>query len=241
MAMISRANAEHAAKDAIVLDLGDLARQGESLRARARQEAETILAQARAERERLISTARAEGLTRGLAEGREQGRREGAEAGRAAALQEHKAALAAVEQGWAKALAEFLASRERTLAQARADMLTLAVRLAGRIVKRAVHADPGVAAAQVEAVLASVARRTRLVIRVNPLDEPAVRAALPALLARMPTAEHAELLPDPAVSRGSCLASTAGGGLIDATIEAQLDAVARQVLGEGADPPVGAP
>src|SRR3954471_5619644 len=107
MAVLRQSQAQRIAHDAIVLDLGDLSRQADGVRARARADAEAILGAAATERQRLLAGAREEGLARGLEEGRKTGAEEGRKAGFDAALAERREALAKLEASWGTALDEF--------------------------------------------------------------------------------------------------------------------------------------
>jgi len=221
------------ARDAIVLDLGDLARQGNNVRAAAASEANSILAAARAERARLIDGAYEEGFAKGREAGHREGLASGSREGAAAALAERKAGLLGVEQAWGAALDSFATQRDQMLLEARHDVLRLAVMLGERVTKRQVSIDPGsTAVAQLEAMLALLTRPTRLVVSVCPEDEDLVRAALPAVVSRFP-AQHLELRADPSLGRGSCVARMAGGASIDASIETQLDRIVAALLPEG--------
>jgi flagellar biosynthesis/type III secretory pathway protein FliH len=245
MAVIRQSEAHRIARDAIVLDLGDLSRQAEGVRARAMADAEAILTKAASERQRLLAGARDEGLARGLEEGRGQGFEAGRKEGAAAALAERREALQKLETAWAAALEEFTRERERMLLDARQDVLKLAVMMGERIARRAVELDPSLITAQLEAVLGLLARPTRLTLAVGPADEALAREAVPALMARFPTAQHVDIVIDPSLTPGSCIARTAGGGTIDASIPTQLDrmvaalmpnATDRAAIGERASP-----
>lgn len=228
MALIRNAAASTLARDAIVLDLGDLQRQGELLKRRAREEAEQTLAAARRERDRLVAGAAEEGRAAGAAEGRAQGLAEGREQGRAEAMEERRAELEALIGGWTAALEEFNARRERMLSEARVDVLKLALQIAERITRRAIQHDPAVVQDQIRAVLAAVARPTRLTLCVHPEDAPIASEILPEVHAAM--GEHAELVVDAALERGSCIARTEEGAKIDASIETQLRRIVEALL-----------
>jgi flagellar biosynthesis/type III secretory pathway protein FliH len=239
MALIRHAQAERIARDAIVLDLGDVQRQAAQLMEQARRRAEEIVAEARAEREKILAGAGEKGRAEGLAKGTEEGRKAGAEQGRAAALAEWKGKLEQVEKRWVEALGSFERERDRMLTEARVDVLRLALLLSEKIVKRVVEVDPGIVGEQLQAVLALVARPTELLITINPGDRGAAEAALPGLMARFQSVRHVELVGDAKVSRGSCVARTrgrageggaAGGGEIDAGIEGQLQRIAELLL-----------
>lgn len=232
MALIKAANSEHSMRDAIVLDLGEIGRLGERLLSRAQAEADRMLEEARAnaaaETDEIRERARAEGFERGLAEGREAGLSEG----RQSAHAEFAERLGALEAALAEAVEAFAREREGMLSEARGDALTLALDVARRVTKRVVDADPGVAAAQAEAALRTLGRRTEAQVRVHPDDLAAVREALPALAERVDAARGVELAPDDALTRGSCVVRTRRGE-IDASIEGQLDRIADALVSRG--------
>ena len=230
MAVIRQAVADRVVQDAIVLDLGDLTRQGEQVRARAMAEAESILARAQVERQRLLASAKDEGFKQGHAEGHAKGLEEGAAKGYAAALAERRQQLDTLAAGWGAALARFEQERDGLLLEAREDVLRLSVLLGERVTRRKIEVDPQVVAAQLEQVLSLLAQPTRLAVCVNPADEPLAREAMPALMSRFPAAQHVDLKLDAALPRGSCTATTAGGGCIDASIHTQLDRIVNALL-----------
>ncbi len=238
MAVIRQSQAHRIVQDAIVLDLGDLTRQGEQVRALAKEQADAILAKAQADRQRLLASGKDEGFAKGHAEGLAKGLEEGRKQGHDAALAERRQALDALLAGWSAAVEAFERDRDRLLQEARADVLRLAVMMGERITRRTVEVDPHVITAQLEAVLALLSQPTRLTISINPDDEALARESLPTLLARLSAAHHVDLRPDPALPRGSCTASTQGGGRIDASIPTQLDRMVAALLpaAEGPQP-----
>lgn len=244
MAVIRKAQALDHLRHAVTLDLGDLARQGEQMRVAARSQADKTITEAQAERRRLIAEAAGLGREQGLKEGREQGLAQGLAQGREAALQEYRSRLDQLDKAWAALASRVEAERAQLYAEARHDVVRLAVRAAEKIVKRAIRADAGLVRDQVAAVLDALAKPTRLTIRLHPEDEPLVREALPGLMAACAAAQHIELTADATVSRGSAVASTAGGGVIDAGVETQLERIAQALLPGGAaavEQPAGEP
>lgn len=230
MAVIRQDEARRVAQEAIALDLGDLQRQGEAILARARARAEQAMQDARAERERLMAGAEQLAAQRGQAIGIERGLVEGRAQGEAKALQSRKVELAALEKAWMGALESFEAQRARMLQDAREDVLRLALLLTRRITLRTLEVDPSIVRNLLEEVLASVARPTRLTIAVHPADADLCRAALPGLLSRFASVTHAEVVEDASLARGSCVARTAGGGEIDASLDVQLRRIAEAML-----------
>jgi flagellar biosynthesis/type III secretory pathway protein FliH len=73
---------------------------------------------------------------------------------------------------------------------------------------------------------------------VHPDDQPILNKALPALTAALRATEHVEVGADPSLPRGSCIARTPSGGIIDASIDVQLQRMVEQILGA---PPGAAP
>jgi len=232
MPLIRQPLADPNVRDAVVLQLGDLRRAGEHLRESARREVESMLAAARAERDRIVSGADRDGHAQGLERGFREGRERGAAEARAEAMTQWRERLSAIEAGWAEALQRFLADRERMLLEARQDVLQLAVLLAERITKRALHVDPTLVNEQVAEVLALVARPSRLVICLHPEDRPIVEEVLPGLRRRFPSVQELEMVDDPRLQRGSCTARSAGGA-IDASISTQLDRIAEALIPGG--------
>ncbi len=245
MALIKHANAREMTREALVLDLADVQRQGQALFEQARRKADAILAEARAERERIAAGAADDGRREGLARGVAEGRETGAAAGREAALAEYRGRLEALAEGWGGALESFAQERGRALSQARRDILRLAAMIALKVTKRALTLDESIVALQLEAVLAVIVRPTQLVVLIHPEDRPVVESALPSLMARFPAVQHAELAEDASLERGSCVVRSRdpSGGQIDASIGTQLDRIVTALLPDAGDaaPPAGAP
>jgi len=234
VAVIKRADADTFARKAVSLHLGDLNREGDEMVARAKQEAGAILAEARAEAERLIANAseigRAAGHEAGLAEGREKGH----EDGYSAALRASAETISHLESAWRGALDLLEADRARMVAEARLDIVRLASVFAERVVKRAVELDATTVERQIEAVVAAAVRPSRLVLAVHPDDDGPARDALPALMERIGSSADVEITTDASLRRGSCVARLAGGSIIDASVDTQIDRLIEAMLpGEG--------
>lgn len=230
MALIRQSEIAKIPREALVLDLGDLIAQGRRMEDAARSEAERILTEARAERARIVAGAREAGWAQGLVEGRTQGQLEGRESGRNAAIHEARPNLDALAKAWTTALESFERSREAMLAAARSDLIHLALRIAERVTKRRIELDPSIVLDQVAAAAEIVAKPTLLTLSVHPDDAALVREGVPALAARVGALRHAEIREDASIARGSCVVATAGGGVADASIEAQLARVAEALL-----------
>lgn len=230
MPLIRPSNTALVDKQPMRLDLGDLYRQGERIIADARTEADRIISAAKAERERLLSDAAAKGRADGKAQGHAEGMQAGRAEGKAAALAEFKTTLDQLQGAWLVAAEDFLKRREDMLLEAKTDVLRLAAEIARMVTKRALELDPTLVQNQLAAALAQVSRPTRLLVAVHPDDAPLVRDALPELAMRLASAEHAELVDDAALARGSVVVRLASGAAIDASVQAQLDAIINLLL-----------
>ena len=237
MALIKNSQRNGPIANAIVLDLGDLARQGELLKARARAEADAMLAEARAEREQIIAGADEVGRQHGFQRGLDEGTARGFEQGRAEAKEQAGQELESLVHGWSAALAEFETVRNEMVIEAKQQILRIAAIVAGRVTHRVVELDETIVASQLGAVLSRVCRPSRLVVAINPEDEAIAREALPNIVGQLADVTHAELLTDPELQRGSCVVRTAGGGEIDGSIGTQIDRMVSVLLPRPGDDP----
>lgn len=225
MALIKHSDSDVFAREAVVLDLGDLTRQAQRIIADAEERAARIIASAERKRAQLITGAREEGFAAGQEEGCKVGHRQGLEDGCAQALREHSERLETLEKSWRTALDEFDERRGRMLDDARIDVLRLAMKIARRVTHRIVKGDESIAVSQLDKALSHTLKPTRLVIHIHADDETLVSASAPALLERFARSAHAEIVTDDSLSRGDCVVYTAVGE-IDARIDAQLDRIA---------------
>jgi flagellar biosynthesis/type III secretory pathway protein FliH len=229
MALIRQSDISKPVAQAIVYRLGDLVRQGQSLREQTKNEAEAMLAAARAERDRLISTARDEGLRLGREQGYREGHEKGSAEGRQQAIDAVGTDLHSLQASWLKTIDAFEASRDALLLEARTEVLRLACEIAELVVKRSVELKPDTIVEQVDAALAMVVRPTRVRLAINPGDKPLIETALPALLARHANATHVDIAEESAIPRGSATLRTLGGA-IDAQLSTQLARIIDAVL-----------
>jgi len=230
MGMIRRADIESYTRDATVMNLGDLQQQGQAVVRVASEQAEQILSAARAERDGLLEGAAEQGRERGHAEGHAEGLEAGTRQGFDQALAEHKQRIETLEKQWGAMLDAFAGARDAMYQQARNDVVGLAVQIAERITKRVIKHDPGAVQTQMQSVLDTLARPTGLVLRVNPEDLAYAETVLPGLIADCMNCAHAEVMGDPSVSVGSCIAQTEGRGVVDATIETQLNRIVEELI-----------
>ncbi|MGP1309894.1 MAG: FliH/SctL family protein [Phycisphaerales bacterium] len=229
MAVIRSAEAKTMARDAIVLDLGELARQADRILGQAQFKAERIVEDAQKERQRLIADAEKVGIERGHKAGYDDGFKRGQEAGAAEARERVADDLQILAAAWGDALEGFETVRVALFREARLDVLKLAVEIAEKVAKRAVDADEQAAARQLEAALELLARPTNLRIACSPDDRRLLADLMPNLESRFTNVRSAAVIEDPSLSRGSVVVRT-DKGEIDATIETQIARVVEALL-----------
>ncbi|MEO1717794.1 MAG: FliH/SctL family protein [Planctomycetota bacterium] len=230
MPVLKASSATQTAKDAVVLDLADIAQQGEAILRGAREQAARIIAEAQAERERLISDASNVGHREGHAQGLAEGREAGKAAGEIAARAEHAEELRSLQASWSAALEEFLANRDHLLVTCKTDVLRLALSIAERITRRTFACDELVITEQIESALELVGKPSRVMILVHPVQLDVAKQALPDLVGRLDAVEHADIVADETLAEDACVVRTSDGGLIHASIETQLTRIAELIV-----------
>jgi flagellar assembly protein FliH len=231
MAVIKASQSGPLLKEAIVLDLGDLGRQGERLRAAAEAKTRQIIEAGQKEAERLVAGAREEGLREGRAEGLVQGLAQGRDQGRAEAFQKSTEQLKQLQEAWCAAMKDWDGQREAMEREARQAVLELAIKLAEKLTHRMVEVDPTLVVEQVRVALRHVLRPLDLTLRIHPEDRGVVEEAMPRLTAEFPHFPHLQLANDPQVGRAGCVVSY-GRGRIDATLDTQLRRIVELLLPE---------
>lgn len=233
MPMIRQSDRDEIARDAIALHLGDLMERGKSLREEAKRRGQAIIDKAHAERQRILEGAQEKGFEAGRAEGLSAGYRDGFEKGHAEALEEARKRTAALAAAWESELAAFVAKRQELVDEAGADVLELVLKIAERVIKRKLEAEPDVVVGQLEHVLSMVARPTRLVVRAHPEDRALLGELLPGIVSRFAMVKHLEMTDDASLSRGSIVALDAGAdgaAKFDADVQAQLERIAAAIV-----------
>jgi flagellar biosynthesis/type III secretory pathway protein FliH len=216
-------------REAVVLDLGDLARQGERLVAAARQRADRIIAQAQQQAEQLAAAAHQQASAQGRDEGLQQGVEEGRRQGRAEAFTQMQVQLQAVQQAWSDLAAQWQAMRAELEAQSRDAVVDFALQFAERIVHRVIEVDPTVIVDQVAAALEHVLQPLEVTVLIHPDDRPALQEAVPQLLEEFAHLTTIRLREDSEVARGGCELRF-GQGAVDARIDHQIERIVDLML-----------
>lgn len=230
MGLIKRADIEGYTRESYVMDLEDLEVRGRTMVDAANAEAHSILSMANAKRRQLLATAEKDGYAKGQRDGYEQGYIDGVVNGVEDAKKDRIEVLDQLMEIWVAQLDAFELQRDTMLEQARTQIVELGAMIAQRVTRRVVELDPTIVLNQMEAALSSVTESTRLVVAVHPDDIEIARESLPKLVEKFSTCEHAQIVTDASIGQGSCVARTASGGVVDASISTQLDRVIDALL-----------
>ena len=163
---------------------------------------------------------------RALEAGRQEGQAAGKQAGAAAAEAECSRAIAGVQAEAAEraagAAAQAVDLRRRLRQQMEADLVSLAVAVARRIVRREITVDPEALMGIVKSAVERISARELLAIRVAPPDAPRVSARLASL--HLPG--RVEVIADSTLAWGSVLFDTERGQH-DASVDTQFEEIDR--------------
>lgn len=229
MSVIKANNTVGFAKDAVVLDLGDLGRQAARLRMVAEDKAASIITDAELKAKQILADAAKGGFEEGKISGLEAGFLEGRTQGHEEALAEFREQFAQLHAAWSDVAEQWDAQTKGMAVEARQIVAEFALKMAERLVHRVIEVDPSVVVDQVAGALALVLRPLDVSVRVNPNDLAVISQALPQLLEEFDHLEHIHLAEDAHVSGGGCIVSY-GQGQIDATIETQIRRVVDLIL-----------
>lgn len=238
MSLIKQAKAERLVKSALVLDLGDLQRQGEMIIEQAEHQARQIISQAEKKAAEIDALAGEKGFFQGQAEGFREGRVEGRQQGHCEVVEELKPQLEDLVEGWTAALGQWEADRSEMFVAARTDVLRFAIAMTEKVIGRCLDLDPTVIERQLSQALELVAGPSSIRIVISPEDRPLVEDVLEPLATGIHKCDQVELEEDPAMTRGGCRVLTQGGS-VDATIQTQIQRIVRALLptpDEPADP-----
>ncbi len=216
--------------------LRDLVAEGESILDAARAQAAAILASAEQEAVALREVARTAGHAEGLEAGRAHGQRTGHDTALSEAREQFNNDHTAVVTSLQSLIEQVNTERAQRLHAAERDILHFALGLVRRVIKIAVRADHDAVQHNLEAALAMVMDRSDLVIRVHPDEFKSMERVCHDLLEDVDHRQHVQVLTDDGIHPGGAVVETPDG-VIDATIEHQLDQIAHMLLGETTPPP----
>jgi len=210
----------------------DAAGESWTLLADARRQAAEILAEAKARAADQYRQAGDQGYAEGFARGRSDGCAEGIRRAREEGSKELSDRTAELSRQMARVVETLAEACGEVRREAQRHMLRLAVRLAERIVGLVASRDVSAAEANLRKALELAGRPPKATVLVNPGQLEALRLECESFL-NVAGGSGVELVAEAGVSPGGAKVLVQSGE-IDATIETQLDNVARALLGEGA-------
>jgi flagellar assembly protein FliH len=229
MPLMKAQDVQRARPKTVVMDLSDLEHEAATIVSRARGQAEQIVADAVAAAGKEAVKLREQGRVAGHAEGYKQGLEQGQKQG-------HDEAVAAVSQRlnelldrWTQTLDILQQNMPAHVADARSDMVRLALTIAEKVTHQSALRNKQVAQATMEDTLALIGSARKVAMHVHPDETAVLETYLPQLLAKMRTIESVELVPDETVGAGGCVARF-GAGEVDARLQTQLERIANELL-----------
>ena len=222
-----QAQAHH--QSAIVMDLSDLERQAERIigdaRARGQQIVDDAHKIAAEEAKRIKEEARKGGHAEGFAAGESLGH----QAGHDEAVKNVARALADLTGRWAQLLEIIEQNLPTHMADAKVDLIRLALAIAAKVTRQEPVKNRKVAEQTVAAALALVGAGRTVALHVHPDELETIEAYLPEILAKLRTVKGVEVKADESVTHGGCVARF-GAGEVDARLETQIQRIADELL-----------
>jgi type III secretion protein L len=120
--------------------------------------------------------------------------------------------------------------RDKAMSETEQDLLTLAVKLAEKIIGREIQNDKSTIVEIVANALRNTKRQDKLTIRVSQKDYSTVQEKF-AELSRSSRTSYVDIVPDPRVTLGGCIIESEVG-TIDARLETQLRVLEKALLGQ---------
>jgi flagellar assembly protein FliH len=228
----------HVRESAIVMELADLEHEGTAIVARARAQAAQCVAEGRAQAQREVAGIEEAARQAGHQKGYETGLLEGRQQGRDEALAAVGAQLKDLVCRWSQTLDLLHQHMPTHLADARTDLVRLALHIAARVTHQVALRNRQVAPAIVEEVLRMVGGGSgtpgtgrRVTLHVHPQELEVLNEFVPELQARISSIDDVQIIPEETISPGGCVLRC-GAGEIDARIETQLHRIADELLGQ---------
>lgn len=231
MPIIKNDNSRPLLKEAVVLDLSNIAQQGERLRQAAEAKAADILQEAQQQAQAIIEKAQGEGYQKGYDEGFQAGQTAGQQQGHDAAKQETKQSVDAVVSTWLDLANQWDAQRVGVERECNEAVIDFALRFAEMLTQRVLEVDRSVVVDQIGNAASLLLKPMDVSVRIHPEDREVVEDALPQLVVEFANLKHVHLIDDPSIGQGGCVL-TYGQGQIDATLEKQMERIIDAILPE---------
>lgn len=122
-------------------------------------------------------------------------------------------------------LGSFLSAEDRVFNEIAPNILVIAMEIAEKIIKTEVKSNPQIVFDTILDVLKTLSKNEpKIVLRVNPIQVQFIKDSLPEAINLLGIETKLSILSDEGITEGGCIVQT-NNGIVDATIEAQLDIV----------------
>lgn len=122
-------------------------------------------------------------------------------------------------------LGAFMGAEDKVFSQVAPHIYEMAMEIAQKIIKTEVKTDPEIVLNTIVDVLKTLSKNEpKITLRINPVQVQYIKDTLPEQIKLLGMDTKLVILSDETVSEGGCIVQT-NSGLVDATIEAQLEIV----------------
>lgn len=138
-----------------------------------------------------------------------------------AGLQQAEADL----ENFRNTLGAFMGAEDRVFNEIAPNILGIAMEIAQKIIKTEVKSDPQIVLDTIMDVLKTLSKNEpKIILRINPLQVQYIKDTLPEQIRLLGMDTKLSIISDESITEGGCIVQT-NNGLVDASIEAQLDIV----------------
>ena len=215
----------------VAYQYSDLQKTARAILAKATATANNKIEQAKKNITELEEIMRKQGYDKGYAQGLTEGEAEGRKQGEAAARSEFEQRVGALNGILQHILGELRLRKQTIQAEAETEMLSLALEIARKIVKREVEVDKKFVMPVLMEAVALTNRKSDLVIRVNPEDHQVIAEEIPTLEAVFNDIGRVSITDDENIQRGGVRVSNREGE-VDLTLEEQFAALEKALIGD---------
>ena len=180
----------------------------------------------RSEVESMLEKREKDSYERGFKDGRLEGHAEGIEEARRESHAAVEERLKVVEG----LILDIGSARNKVLTEAQQDILSLSMAVAARLIHKEVAESEIIRQTVVEAIKTASDRQS-VKIRLNPQEVGMIESFRKELLEEVRGLKQVELLEDPEIIPGGCIAETPDGS-VDARMDRQMEEIRRILMGE---------
>ena len=122
-------------------------------------------------------------------------------------------------------LGNFMNAEERVFSEVAPKILEIAMEIAQKVIKTEIKTDPQIVLNTIMDILKTLSKNEpKIVIKINPVQIQYIKDTLPEKINLLGMETNLSVYPDENIMEGGCIVQT-NNGLVDASIEAQLDIV----------------